>query len=98
MSLAIPMLFAFVFGVWFGFIVLVELVKSRDDSRDPPEMKRIERRGNEYEIELTDGRVYRGDSTVWHSYPSGDRASTSMEAWLRDRWKAYRWQEPKASR
>lgn len=97
MNLAIPMLFAFVFGVWFGFVVLVELMTLKDDGRDPPEMKRIERKGDDYEIELTDGRVYRGGSTVWHLYPSGDRASTSMEAWLCDRWTAYRWQEPKTS-
>lgn len=40
--------------------------------------------------------VYRGSGTVWCHYPSGDRASGSLEDWLTARWSAQRMQEQDA--
>lgn len=39
---------------------------------------------DEYELTFADGRVYRGRSTVWHAYPSGERAGVRTESWLSD--------------
>lgn len=35
--------------------------------------------------------VYRGSSTVWYEYPSGNRASTYEEAFLSKVWTRERW-------
>ena len=36
-------------------------------------------------------REFRGSCTVWHEYPSGNRAGTHIERWLSDREKSYQW-------
>lgn len=40
-------------------------------------------------------RRYRGRCTVWHLYPTGERAGTLMEGWLCEQWQAAKWTEAK---
>jgi len=40
-------------------------------------------------------KQYRGDCTVWHSYPEGERQSTSTESWLADIWQREKWKREK---
>jgi hypothetical protein len=46
-------------------------------------------------VEFRNGKTqtYRGGCTVWHAVPSGDRAGSSVERWLCDRWTAIKWTE-----
>jgi hypothetical protein len=52
---------------------------------------RTERQGEELLITLGNGARYRGQTTVWHSYPNGERAPTQMEAYLSDVWTREQW-------
>jgi hypothetical protein len=38
-------------------------------------------------------RKYRGDCTVWRSYPEGKRQGTMTESWLCDIWKREKWKQ-----
>jgi hypothetical protein len=42
-------------------------------------------------ITLGNGARYRGQSTVWHRYPDGERAPTQLEAYLSDVWTREQW-------
>ena len=35
----------------------------------------------------------RGDCTVWHYFPSGERCPTSLECWLVELWQRAKWRE-----
>jgi len=39
---------------------------------------------------------YRGESSVWHSYPDGKRQGTMTESWLCDIWQREKWKREKA--
>lgn len=49
--------------------------------------------GEDDEVTLSDGRVYRGSSTVWHRYPSGERAGRLTEAMLSKLAIAAQWEQ-----
>jgi hypothetical protein len=45
----------------------------------------------DYKITLENGHSYVGNSTVWHSFPSGERAGTRLEGRLSDIIKREEW-------
>lgn len=94
------MIAAFVAGVLVG-VVLAVLPWGRlfwKSERVLISVKKLPKPSREYEIKYRysgkDDTVYtaRGDCTVWHFYPSGNRA-LGVERWLGDRWQAARWKE-----
>ncbi len=47
--------------------------------------------GEDAIITLSDGRRFRGSCTVWHAWPSGKRAPTSIEVICADEWTKQMW-------
>lgn len=68
-------------------------VKPNTPIFSPPKLHSWRRVGHDYELVFDDGNAYRGDCTVWHHYPSGERADTSTESWLCDVWQRIKWKE-----
>jgi hypothetical protein len=68
-------------GEWFDY----------RKGRRPIEVDHFEWRGDDAQIWLKDKRVFRGSGTVWHRYPTGERASTFIEKQLLDVWVQEKW-------
>jgi hypothetical protein len=48
--------------------------------------------GDQAIVTLSDGHKFRGSGTVWHSWPMGKRASTSIEMICSDEWTRQMWE------
>ena len=47
----------------------------------------------EHEFTFSNGRVVRGDCTVWNFYPSGARCGLELQRFLHQEWKAAKWKK-----
>jgi hypothetical protein len=58
-----------------------------------PVLESFEKRKRDYILRFSDGSAYRGDCTVWHTYPDGRRCWTMTESWLAEEWEKIRWKD-----
>jgi hypothetical protein len=63
---------------------------TRKPSAEKPVLESSEKRKHGYILRFSDGSAYRGNCTVWHTYPDGRRCGTMTESWLADEWEKIR--------
>jgi hypothetical protein len=77
-----------------GLIVMIAYLVGRAAEALPKltvvEFEKLQ--GDQAIVTLSDGRKFRGSCTVWHSWPMGKRASTSIELICSDEWTRQMWE------
>lgn len=93
-------------GVAAGYLIcwwIDPRLKSKLELRPGPkptlsQWMKVDEQSTDYILTLADGRQYRGDCTVWYSWPDGHRAGTGMESFLCEKWKVIKWKEEERDR
>lgn len=91
----------FLAGFFAGILFMVFLRSTPRVASDKVVSATMEKVQGTYDYLITikyeSGKVnqYRGDCTVWHSYPDGRRCGTMTESWLCDIWQREKWKMEK---
>jgi hypothetical protein len=79
-------------AICFPYVAFVVYVATRLSRRVPVTVSSFEKlKGIDAMMTLSDGRQLRGSGTVWNWFPSGKRASTSVETLCADEWARQMW-------
>lgn len=81
---------AFSACVWF-WLRAPQVILSATEKR--PALVNYWRKNGDYILVFANGDLYRGEGTVWHRYPAGDRCDTQTESWLSDVVAELEWRE-----
>lgn len=94
-----PLVAALLFIAFLCVLVLVvsrtviEFHRAAEKRTAPVRVFRAGGHGLNLLIEMSGGVWYRGGSTVWHTWPDGERASLRVESCLSEVWQRVWWWE-----